>query len=289
MKKSLLLIPIISLLLSCNKDTTPAWLEIQTIDLVTNEVVEGADSQQIFDAWLYMDGTPLGAFELPCRIPILAEGEHEFIIYAGIQVNGINDTRTRYPFYERYETTINLVKGETVIVNPTVYYKQNLYFALIEDFENVGISFVPEIESDTSIVFVNESLNPEIVKYGNSCGAIYLNEIDSLFKASTQGFYDLPKNNEDVYMEIDYMNTNSFAMGVIAQNSSDIVEHTPLVIFNAQESSTMVWKKLYIKLTDDVSYEINATSFEIYLLSVLDPENTAGVIYLDNIKLVHYQ
>jgi len=289
MKKNLLLLPVICFLFSCNEDTTPSWLEITSIDLITNEVVEGIDSQGITDAWVYMDGVPMGAFELPCRIPILDEGEHAFLIYAGIKENGINGTRTRYPFYNRVETTLTLVKGQTITIAPTVTYKTNLVFALKEDFENVGISFVPEIESDTQIVFVNEISSPEIVKYGNSCGAVFLTLADSLFKASTQSFFDLPQG-EDVWMEIDYMSSNSMVMGVIAQNSSDIVEHTPYVLLNPGTITTMVWKKMYINLTDDVSFDQYATSHEVYLLAVLDAINTAGgVIYLDNIKIVHYQ
>ena len=85
------------------------------------------------------------------------------------------------------------------------------------------------------------------------------------------------------------MNSNSLGMGVIAQNSNDYIEHTPLVIMNPQAPSTMVWKKIYIELTEDVSFETNATSYEIYLISVLDPENTTGVIYIDNIKVIRYQ
>lgn len=288
MKKNLLLVSVFAFLFSCKEDTTPSWLEIPEIDLVTNEVEEGADSHQIMDAWVYMDNTPIGAFELPCRIPILAEGEHEFLIYAGIQENGINAGRTRYPFYERYEITINLVKGETVVINPIVYYKPNLTFALIENFENPGISFIPAYNSDTSIVFVFESMYPDIVRYGNSCGGIFLTETDSLFKASTQSFFELPKG-EDVYMEIDYMSDNSTVMGVVSQNSSNFIEHTPYIGFNKQNKDEMVWKKMYIPLKDDVSFHTNATSHEIYLLSILDSGNTSGVIYLDNIKIVHYQ
>ena len=43
-----------------------------------------------------MDGTFLGAFELPSTIPILADGEHNFSIYAGVKANGISATRIRY-------------------------------------------------------------------------------------------------------------------------------------------------------------------------------------------------
>ncbi|MBI3135105.1 MAG: hypothetical protein HYZ14_10575 [Bacteroidetes bacterium] len=288
MKKSLLLICTASVLFSCKEDTTPAWLEIPSIELTTDEPVEGSDSHGITDAWVYMDGTALGVFELPAKIPVLAEGEHNFLIYAGIKNNGISATRIKYPFYDRYEVTLNLVKGEKITVNPVVNYKSNLTFELIEDFEDTGIDFSAALISDTPMVFVDKTDYPEIVKYGQRCGGIFLTETDSIFKAATATYLDLPKS-EDVFMELDFLNNNSIRMGVIAQNTTDYSEHTPLVQMNPQSESSWVWKKIYIDLKEDVSYEIYATSYELYLLSVLDPENTLGKIYLDNIKVIRYQ
>jgi len=183
---------------------------------------------------------------------------------------------------------LTLVKGQITTVSPIVNYKTNLVFELKEDFENVGIALIPEIISDTPIVFIEKSMYPEIVKYGNKCGAVFLTTMDSLFKASTQSDYDLPKG-EEVYLEIDFMNSNSMVTGVIAKTSSSYIEHTPYVIMPAQDPATMVWKKIYIELTEDVSWETLATSYEFYLLSILDSDKTSGVIYLDNIKLIHYQ
>jgi hypothetical protein len=288
MKKRLLLVLPAFLLFSCKEDTTPSWLQIDTINLTTDVTTQGEASHGIVDAWVYMDNKPLGVFELPCRIPILAEGSHSFVIYAGIKTNGISATRSAYPFYERFDTTLTLVKNQTILVNPTVTYKSNVSFELKEDFESTGIVFQPDIISDTPIVFVDEMTYPDIVQWGYRCGGIFLTEADSLFKAATHTYLDLPKG-EQVFMEIDYMNNNTIGMGVIAQNSADFIEHTPLVIMNAQPASSMVWKKIYIELTEDVSYEVNATSYEVYLLSVLDAENTSAAIYLDNIKIVRYQ
>jgi hypothetical protein len=288
-KKRLLVVILPAFLLfSCHEDTTPAWLQIDAINLTTDVTTQGEASHGIVDAWVYMDSKPLGVFELPCKIPILDEGSHSFVIYAGIKTNGISATRTRYPFYERFDTTLTLVKNETISVNPTVTYKSNASFELKEDFESTGIAFQPDIVSDTPIVFIDKMTYPDIVQWGYRCGGIFLTEADSLFKAATHTYLDLPKG-EQVFLEIDYMNSNTIGMGVIAQNSADFVEHTPLVIMNAQSASSMTWKKIYIELTEDVSFETNATSYEIYLLSVLDPENTSAVIYLDNIKIVRYQ
>lgn len=286
MKYILLALFFTFLLVGCQEDTTPSWLEIPSISLSTDEPLEGANTHNITDAWVYMDGTAVGVFELPARIPILEEGEHEFIIYAGIKNNGISATRIRYPFYERYETTLNLVKGETISISPTFYYKSNTKFELIEDFESPGMAFENAINSLSTIQFVDETQEPEIVTYGFRCGGIYLTETDSLLKSLTTSYLNLPKS-EDVFLEIDFWNDNSIRMGIIAQNSTDYNEHTPLVQMNPQENP--VWKKIYIDLKEDVSYEIYATSYELYFLSVLDVGNTTGTIYLDNIKIVCYQ
>ncbi len=286
----LFLSPIIFIFSGCKQDDiTPAWLHIDQIGLTTNEVTQGENSHNITDAWVYMDGVALGVFELPAKIPVLGEGNHDFVIFAGIKNNGISATRTDYPFYERFDTTLNLTKNEITEINPVVQYKQNVQFEMIEDFEGVGIEFVPDVLSDTTIIHMDAATYPDIVKWGNNCGGIFLNQIDSIYKGATTTYMDLPKG-EDVYMEIDYYNTNSLTMGVIANYSSgEYYEHTPLVLMNPQDESEVQWKKIYIDLKEDVSVEINAVSYEIFLLAIKDPDLVDSYIYVDNIKIVRYQ
>lgn len=288
MKYTFTFILISVLFFSCKEDITPSYLEIPTISLQTDEATEGANSHGIVDAWVYMDNKSLGVFELPARIPIMDEGSHEFIIYAGVKNNGISATRIKYPMYDRFDTTLTLIKNQTVIINPTVHYKTNIQFEMIEDFEDTGIEFSADIISDTPMVFIDKTDYPSIVQYGQRCGGVFITEQDSIFKAATSTFLDLPKG-EDVFLEIDFKSNNSIRMGVIAQNSADFIEHTPYVQMNAQDESSWVWKKIYIDLKEDVSVEQSATSYEIYLLSVIDPDMTLGKIYLDNIKVLRYQ
>ena len=77
LKKVLPLIMVAILIASCSKDKfnaqIPSYLHIEVIDLET-ESFEGSSSHKITDAWITMDGNFLGAFELPCVVPILAEG-----------------------------------------------------------------------------------------------------------------------------------------------------------------------------------------------------------------------
>ena len=83
MQKILLFIfSTVFILSGCKQDDiTPSWLQIDYIGLTTNVVTEGENSHGITDAWVYMDGVALGVFELPARIPVLAEGTHEFQIF----------------------------------------------------------------------------------------------------------------------------------------------------------------------------------------------------------------
>lgn len=272
---------------SCKEDITPSWLEIEEFNFTTDLAKEGENSHAIKDAWVYMDGASIGVFELPCRIPILAEGEHFFIINAGVNRNGKAAEKIKYPFYERWEGVINLKKGEVVSLIPIIKYKSNVDFHLIEDFESPGMLFEDATNTQTSLEFLSEAESPELVKYGYRCGAIYLTATDSVFKGLTSSFLELPKNDE-VFLEIDYHNNNSIVMGVIAQNSVDYVEYEPYIGMYPQENSNQDWKKIYIDLKDYVSFDLNSTSNEIYLWSVKDPGNQTGEIYLDNIKVISY-
>lgn len=276
------------LITGCHEDTTPCWVTIPSIELETDEVLEGANSQGISDAWVYMDGTALGVFELPARIPVLAEGTHKFQIFAGIKNNGMSSSRIKYPFYDDFEVEVNLIKGSEVTITPIIHYKKNLSFVMIEDFEDTGIEFGAEPISDTPMVFIDKTDFPDIVSYGQRCGGIFLTETDSLFKARTSAFLDLPRN-EDVFVEFDFLSNNAIQMGIISQNSADYNEHEPLWTIFGQDQENWKWKKIYFYLTDDISYEIYASSFEIYLISLIEADKTNAAIYLDNIKVIRYQ
>jgi len=288
MKKfSLVFIALSVLLSSCKEDITASWLKIDQIDLITNTTTEGINSHDITDAWVFMDSQPLGVFELPCEIPILAEGEHDFIIFAGIKSNGINATRIKYPFYTPTEFSLTLVKGETVNYTPSVSYKSDLAFVAREDFEDTGIILSPSSEYDTTKVhIISKSNYPDIVKYGDNCGRMTLTSIDTIIQVFTDLTNDIPQG--EVFMELDYMNTNTFAVGLITQTASTYTNNEPFIQINSQDESELKWKKIYLDLTEYLNYLDNAIYYEYYIVSALDESNSAGVVYLDNIKILHY-
>lgn len=282
---TLIILPFFALS-SCKEDITASWLKIDTINLVTSPTTEGVNSHDISDAWVYMDNQPLGVWELPCEIPILEEGTHDFIVYAGIKSNGINATRIRYPFYKPHEFTLTLTKGKTIEYTPTVNYKSNLTFTGKEDFEDTGIIFTPGSFDTSKIEIITKVDYPNIVKYGDNCGKMTLTSIDSIVQVYTNLTLNLPQG--PVFMEIDYMNSNTFAVGLISQTATSFTVNDPFIQINSQDENDLKWKKIYLDLTNYVSYISNPLYFEYYIVSSLDSDKTNGVVYLDNIKIVHF-
>ena len=67
-------------------------------------------------------------------------------------------------------------------------------------------------------------------------------------------------------------------------------EQTPLIQMNPQNTlGEEVWKKIYIQLSENVSFNTNYINYEIFFLSLLDEGQSSAQIYLDNIKVLHYQ
>jgi hypothetical protein len=70
-----------------NPEQIPVYLDIQPFKI--NETGPGK-WQNITEAWLYVNGEFLGAYSLPAKVPVLAEGNTEIWVYPGVKENGIN-------------------------------------------------------------------------------------------------------------------------------------------------------------------------------------------------------
>lgn len=274
------------LLSSCIKNNPdPSWIEISAWTLESNpdlNGIEGELSHNISDVYLTIDDEIMGMFELPIKLPILKEGSHKIILYPVVKNNGISATKKIYPFCETYTIQANLVKNQTLKINPTTRYAAASDF-WIEDFEGI-VKINTEPSSSATLVQDN---NPSILKYGNYYGHVQLNTTDSLWYGITSSENYLPKNNAEVYLEIDYFTTNSVLTGLKAYNSSGFTDN-PNIQLNPQDGSSVVWKKIYIDLHELVSGSVNATKFEHYFQALLDDGKSSTDVYLDNLKVIHF-
>ncbi len=255
---------------SCSKeesDGIPAFINIDSI--VLNDNI----TDNITDAWVYVNDNLQGVYELPVKFPILEEGDHNIRIKAGIKENGIAATRIRYPFYSSYTIeNLRLQKDSTTIINPVVDYLDGLtYFQ--ENFEGVGMNLESTDISDTSVIIINE----QNMNYG--AGILH----DSLltFEIATTELTDLPGANAAVYLELDYKCNTEFLIGVYI-NYPIVVQRDLLWVTPKDD-----WNKIYVNLTSTITESVNAPSFSVFLGMKRNFELDTNIINFDNLRVIY--
>lgn len=292
MKQIFPIFGLIFLLSSCIKNNPdPAWIEINKWTLEANsnaQVPAGVLTDNITDVWVYVDNEFIGIFEVPCQIPVLNSGTKTIRVYPTILNNGISATKKIYPFLEEYEITVDLVANQTVTINPVTRYFSYTQF-WIEDFEGAG----NKMENDpTSEAQFDTSSDPSVLVSainGNKFGRVTLTTALDTWIGYTKGNGDeliLPKGQE-VYVEIDYHNTNRVTTGLLAVSASGNAAN-PNIQLNPQDDNEVVWKKIYIDLREIIGASATGANYRLTFEALLDDEATSGEINIDNIKVLHF-
>lgn len=287
MQKTLLLAMLLLLIFSCSKQRSeiqPAFIEVNSFQLTTTSS-QGSDRTKITDAWVYVNDQLLGVFELPAKIPSLLTGLQNVKVYAGIKKNGIANQRAIYPFYTFFNQDVDLVPGSTTEINPNITYKSGINI-WIEDFEDTGIKFDRDTQSDT--IMLRNTVDP---LEGNASGIIELGASDLYFKARTNeplfnrdGFNPgFPKNAQPIYIEMDYKTNIEMNVGIYHNDGSLAVDAQSLW-FTATPNTD--WNKIYIDITEPVNNVGLAKKFDIYLSCVRTLSSPPTKIEIDNVKVV---
>lgn len=284
----LVLIPVVLFGISCDDEANliPSYIRVNDVRLVANpssQHLHGSLSHQITDIWVYVtDQTKqefIGAFEIPATLPILKEGPHTLTIRAGIKVNGISETRGEYPFYEKYEKQVNLVRDSVLEVHPEFMYADFCEFLWVEDFEDGTASFVPSSRSDT-IMMVTSA--PGFVFEGDRSGQVSLDDSRFFFECFSSEAFDIPRQGTEVYLEMNFRTNNEMVTGLLANLSTQSVL-SPVVVLN----ETSEWKKIYINLKNAVNINSQAITYNVFLSASKSGSVEESLILVDNLKLIH--
>ncbi len=280
------------LLASCDiinpEEALPSFIQVNEFQLTTNETTQGSNSHQITDVWAFVNGEALGVFELPATIPILATGIQNITLLAGIRENGLRSTPVIYPLYDRYETSLDLVPEEIILVTPTVEYISTSVFVLIENFESNTIRF-----EGLNNATINQVTNPIQVLFGNGAGSIPLiEEIAEVTSIAT--FIDLPTSGgTPVYLELDYRTNVELEIGLTGFNVSTATP-TQATIYNVILCPIDDWNKVYVNFQE----LLELSQLDGYKLAFRASTNDTGCggtptntpeVLLDNIKLIRFQ
>ncbi len=290
MKQFLLFAALFFAFSSCIKNNPdPAWIQINKWTLEPNILSAndpGVLTESITNGWVYVDGELIGVFELPCTIPVLQTGSKTIQVYPTILNNGISATKKIYPFMEVYEVTANLVANETVTLNPVTRYKASAEF-WIEDFELASNN----IETDPNSLTVHTtSSDPLIIQplNGNQFCRITLDATNNTWVGYSTGASSLMLDQgQEVYLEIDYHNSNRITTGLLAVSSSG-TQDNPNIQLNPQDDGEIEWKKIYIDLREIISGSASDAQFQLSFQALIDDGESTGEINIDNIKVVHF-
>ncbi len=265
---------------ACNdSEPLPALLQIDTMQVQINSSLEGSGSHNIKSVVVFVNEQSLGLFDLPVTVPVLATGEAEVTLQA--YIDAFANNRKAYPFYSLDQFTVNLTPLETSVVNGTIAYRDNAFFAFNTDFE-VSSNFEDTDQNNTLLQLTS---NQNLVYEGVRSAKVELNEANTLFSIQTIDYYTLPGNNTPVYLELNYRCSAPFQIAIeaIKDNSTQII--WPEIYINTKEN----WNKVYIELTETVSNLAleNFTSYKIIFRGELADEDTEATFYWDNIKLIY--
>lgn len=286
MKRLLFFLSFTFILSSCIKNNPdPVWLEVHEWTLESNSelsTLEGELTHNFTEAWVFVDDKIVGVFEVPFRIPIIKTGNANIKLYPAIKNNGISATKKIYPFVVPYEINAVFVDNGEVIIDPVTHYKSNCLFDIF-DFESPSTGFD---DDPNSLVTMGIASDPLIAKWGNY-GQISLTSTDSMYVGYTHDYKNYYQGQE-VYLEMDYYNTNALITGVLATSSSAGTVNNQNIQLNPQDPSSVKWKKIYIDLKEIISNSPSGAQFRQSFQALLDNGDSNGEIIFDNIKIVHF-
>jgi hypothetical protein len=268
------------------KAKIPTYIEIDKIDLlISNPNTEGTSSHKITDAWVFIDDQIIGAFELPATVPVLFEGKRTLKIRAGIKNNGIAETRTIYPFFDVYKNdTLTLIPDNTIRINPVVKYFSTLNFDWMESFEDPGVSIDSVAPSYSRI---QRTQDTEWVFEGSGSGYFYVDASHPVFKGISNEKFVLPKSGTNNYIELNFNTNIPLAVNLIANSATGQIEENMIVLNPTVSNGARYWNKIYVDLTDFITSQANASSFQVVFYTDIGAEYPSGTVYIDNVKLIH--
>ncbi|MFZ4785294.1 MAG: hypothetical protein ACOYLH_07430 [Flavobacteriales bacterium] len=246
---------------------------------------EGTESHKFTEIWVYDNNQIIGVYDLPAKVPVLAEGSRNLSFFAGIKSNGLSAMRLKYPLIEGYEETLNIQPLKTDTVVPVFRYFENLDI-VEKDFDGNTPTIVSmegnqaelSMEDDESLVFE-----------GDLCGYYHLpaGSTKMIFKDDQN--HALEQGNT-VFLELDYSSNNMFSVGLISREGSIDNKNLAVIINPTTETIGLpVWNKIYIDLGLIVQTRVNANYFELYFEASPDNSGDEVELFLDNIKLVQFQ
>lgn len=260
------------------EEKIPSYIRIQNQTLETDLISQGSSSHKITDAWVTINTSYLGTFEVPSTIPVLLTGKQHLILRAGIKENGISATRVAYPFYQPFETDILLSVKELDTIQPKYVYNPLTQFKWMDDCNDV---FSMD-KSSRNTATISITSNVQDIYEGKGSMEILLDSAHNFFEILTKDYYDLPRD-KPIWLELNFKTDIPVGIGLINASATNFDQYSK-VFLNTSNS----WNKVYLNFTPNITSQPTGTYFKVFIGTILPEGTTSAHIYLDNIKLLTF-
>lgn len=266
------------------KADMPTWIEVDSIKL-NAQPGAGSSNSRFTDVWLYANSNLVGGFELPARVPVLANGNTNIILIPGIQLNGLTGLRAPYLKVQRFEENLNLVPGETIKLNPVLQYDTTVldHLLLIEGFENQASSFV--LSNGSAGEYVTFSSSPAVAFEGNGCAMVrHTGAENTIAQIEAFNWITIPKGDAGVFFEMNYKSNTSFTVSLLCKPLDGPTQKVGVIGINPTSGE---WKKIYITLSPTVNSFTTGNQFKPVIGYARQADIPSQEVYIDNIKVLY--
>lgn len=254
----------------------------------------GKNAVEISDAWVFANGKFIGMFQMPALVPIDVEGgpEVRLSIEPGVRADGMSDFRVSYPFYKRWDRTLNLVRGVPTPVNFTTTYKSDgislkVPMPIYLDFESTSDSAQLIPAGDNRAASVLTGLPGDVYPDGGRSSLLLqgvAGQSGTLDFRSSSTFKVSRVENASVYLEMNYKCNVPFLVGLhfnAGNEGQGSIFDMNLLPTNGQ------WRKVYISLLDEAFMTPRNSDFRLGIRASMNGSGTEKII-IDNVRLLMY-
>ncbi len=263
----------------------PAYIKIEPF--VVNSP-GGAGWQKITEGWLYIDNLLVGGYALPATVPVLDSGNVKVTILPGVRENGLTETPTVYPFFQPFEGNYTLQPAETTTIQPATQYYPNAVFPWSLDRSTLNNSTIgfENRDGDSSNTFV---LVTDGAFEGRSL-KLAVDTAHTLMEVATELLDELPVTQErPVWLELHYQCDMPFELWILGSDGGGIEISQAVYLFAPYET----WNKIYFNLSPFL-IALKQDKYRLFFRASLPRgsngqySQTAGTVYLDNLRLIHF-
>ena len=274
--------------LSCNTinpvEPTPTYIHIDSFAFKDNPHVippKLSLSHQINSVFAYYNNNPIGIFDLPVTIPVIATGAGKLSLFPSIPIDGLNNFLSAYPFYAP-DTFSFVAQPGTVIhrIPVTEYFDSTKHF-LDYSFETASGIYFNLLNGSVPI---STTTNSAEVFEGTGSGKIYLSlPSDTLSECISASNFNVP-TGVDAYIELNYKNTVPFYVG-LKSGLNGTTTYTQQYLSGIYPSDH--WQKFYLAIKDFVG-QYPGDYYTLYIKTYLPSGTSNGTVLLDNVQLVYF-